>query len=933
MADPDGGAALSDGAAEPSAAALTFLFTDIVDSSRHWDAAPASMRVSLARHDELLHEIIRRWHGTVVKHTGDGVMAVFGSVVDAIDASVAAQLALSGTEWDTAGAVPLVVRMGIHTGEADSRAGDYFGMAVTHAARLMGVACGGQILVSEVSSRLASEAGLRPGRRLTEIGAVALKGVARTEHPTQVQCSGLQVDFPRQASAPSEQIGFVPVPMAAMIGRQPEIDRVVGLLEADRLVTIVGTGGVGKTRLAVEVATSMWSRCVDGVWWVDLAPAGSADSVVHTLSSALDVMATPNRDPLDGVIDSYVDREALVVLDNCEHVVAEVARLVRTLLQRCGRVRFLATSLVPIGLAAEQVVVLEPLAVDAQSSGGSSGGPSAAVRLFVERARAASGTFEADAATLETVAEICRRLDGVPLAIELAASKARSLGASQILTRLTDRFRLLDSSRRHDDDRHQSMTRVLEWSYDLLTPAAREVFDRLAVFPASFDLAAAESVATGGTVEAADVVDRVDELVDHSMLVADVGSSSPYRMFDMMREFGRLRLDVGGQRQAVEQRFVAHWVEFAGAARAGVRGREEAYWRDAVGAELNNLRAAHGLLLDAGDVDGALRLPVTLFEYAFFSLRPEIGDWAAAALAAEGAPDSPEWADATAVAAMLAWVKGDWSQAERHLAALDSAASATACYLPEFAHGLIAAFRSQPEQQLARYERCREIAEADGDAFRTALISGQVAFAKALLLRPEGTAAGEHAVELAESLGNPTALSTALWALGTAAMAPDPARALRCFSRSAELARAAGSTLNEVSAESSALGVHDRSRSALDELVYLRDRWEYWHRGGSTPVHWYVARKVALALMRSGQYRAAAVLFGAERKAQLSLPPSPGDARRIAEALDALRERIGADELDELMVVGAAMDHAERGRYVQEALQSAVAGLRISAAT
>ncbi len=288
------------------------------------------------------------------------------------------------------------------------------------------------------------------------------------------------------------------------------------------------------------------------------------------LASALDVMAAPNRDPLAGVIDTYADRQALIVLDNCEHVAAEVARLVRTMLQRCARVRFLVTSRVPIGLTAERLVVLEPLAVDSTVADG----PSSAVQLFVERARAASGAFAVDAATLATVTEICQRLDGVPLAIELAASKARSLGAAQILARLTDRFRLLDSSRRRDDDRHQSMARTLEWSYDLLSPSAREVFDRLSVFPAGFDLDAAERIAAGSTTATADVADRVDELVDHSMLVVDVAARAPYRMFETMREFGRARLDASGERRAVEQQFVRYWCELASAAAEGMRGRE-----------------------------------------------------------------------------------------------------------------------------------------------------------------------------------------------------------------------------------------------------------------------------------------------------------------------------------------------------------------------
>jgi len=340
--------------------AITILFTDIVDSSGHWDADAAAMRLALSEHDEILRREIAAVGGDFVKHTGDGVMATFTSVDSAIRAAVAAQLALTERSGVRHGAVTLEVRMGIHTGEAERRAGDYFGRSVTRAARLMGVAHGGQILVSETSALLAAEQQLPANIDLAQLGEIALKGMSGVERPRQVIHPQLRTEFPRPIPTRST-VGNLPTPLTEMIGRADDLERALQALSSSRLVTLSGYGGVGKTRLALEVAHSVRSLRCDGAWWVQLAPIRDSSAVVHAAANALGVVGASRDDPLTAIIDSYSLRDTLIVLDNCEHQVADCARLVRTLLESCPGVSVLATSRVPLRVPGECLIVVEPL--------------------------------------------------------------------------------------------------------------------------------------------------------------------------------------------------------------------------------------------------------------------------------------------------------------------------------------------------------------------------------------------------------------------------------------------------------------------------------------------------------------------------------------------------------------------------------------------
>jgi predicted ATPase/class 3 adenylate cyclase len=906
----------------------TFLFTDIVDSSVHWDTAPGQMRAALAIHDALLAASINAAGGHVVKHTGDGVMAAFHTVGEAITAAVSAQLELARTDWDTSGALALEVRMGIHTGEAESRADDYFGLAVNRAARLMSAAQGGQILLSEIAATLGRDAGLPAGIDLAQHQEIALKGVARRERPLQVLHSGLRTDFAPLRSPATRTA--TPEPLTEMIGRDDHVESALASIATARLLTITGYGGVGKTRLAIAIADRADQVVDDGVSWVDLAPVGDPAAIVHAIAAVVVGAGVSGVDPIEAIVDSLTGRDTLIVLDDCERLAADVGRLVRSLLDRCPTMRIVATSRVPLGVRGERLLRLDPLDTHAETSRGRS----PAVELFVERARSSSHDFELTDDNVDAVIELCRHLDGLPLAIELAAARVRSMPPGQILRRLDDRFRLLDDRRSSTEDRHSSMRRTLEWSYELLDPMAQLLFDRLSLFIGGISIEAAETVCGDDGIDTLEIVELLAQLVDHSMLATspDAGShDARYHLGETFRAFGLQRLSEQHQLERCRERFARHWLAVAEGAHQGIRGRDEGVWRRTITREFANLRSTHSILIADGDVDGALRLSLALGEYSFFGLHTEVSTWIDAALAMDGARDHASAIEARALAVVLAWTKGAWPTIEGHLEHLDAVLDPevpSTSYRVEFARGLVAAFRGRMDEQCDRYERCLDLALADGDAFRSAIISGQLAFARSFIGRDDATVIGERAVAIADRLGNATASSTALWGLGTTLVATDPRRAQALFAESTRAARDAEVRLNEISSESSALIVTDRSASPTEQLVFLSERWQYWHDTGNAPMRWYMIRKLALTLLRLGEPRAAAVMLGAEAAATLRLAPNPGDERRLERARAQLHDELGTGATADLMALGATIDRVGFNGYVTEALSRALAAAR-----
>ena len=507
---------------ETSVGTVTFLFTDIEGSTTRWQLDGEVMARALASHDELLRSVVERRGGTVFKHTGDGVCAVFTSAAGAVAAAVEAQAALE-----------LPVRMGLHTGEVESRDGDFFGPTLNLAARVMDAGHGGQVLVS------AATAALVRGVDLSDLGEHHLKGLASPERIFQVG----QRQFP-PLRAPPAAAGNLPVDLSIFVGRQDEMGALRDALAGHRLVTLIGVGGTGKTRLAVETARALSSSFPDGCWIVELASIAVAEAVPFAIAAGVGISAPVQGDVMEHVLRRVADRRSLVIIDNCEHLLDSVADAVEQLVERCPHLRLLATSREPLMIRGEHLMPIGSLARDD------------AERLFVERARDEAPDLEIDADQAAAVAELCVRLDGLPLALELAASRVRAFTPVELVADLEERFRVLVGGRRSRVERHQTMRGTLDWSYDLCSAGERAVFERLSVFPAAFDLAAARAVA-GDDISERDAADVVSRLVDRSLLQrATAGDGTTrYRMLETMRAYGRDHLRRGGSADQVRGRY------------------------------------------------------------------------------------------------------------------------------------------------------------------------------------------------------------------------------------------------------------------------------------------------------------------------------------------------------------------------------------------
>jgi len=614
--------------AELPSGTVTFLFTDLEGSTRLWEQSPEAMRPALERHDALLRGAVEQHRGQVVKTTGDGLHAVFITTRDALDAALTAQGALAAEPWGAPG--ELRVRMGLHTGDAVVRDGDYYGPATNRAARVMAAAHGGQVVLSHATEEIVRDS-LPDDVALVDLGEHRLPDLARPERIFQVVAPGLRREFPPLRSLDAMP-GNLPGQLTSFVGREVEREAIADALLASRLVTVTGVGGVGKSRIAIQVALDIAGRFSDGAWLCELATAHDDEELAQVVAATLGVLARPAATLADSVIDALRTRELVLVFDNCEHLIDPVGRLVEGLLRDCPGVRVLATSREALGVAGEQVWPLTSLDLPPRASAFDAVAASEAVQLFVERAQAVQPGFVLDESNAEAVAEICRRLDGIPLAVELAAARVTIMAPTDIAARLDQRFQLLTGGRRSAAERHQTLRAAIEWSYEMLDPHERLLFERLGVFPGSFDAEAVAAVAAGDGLEAWDVLDAGAGLVAKSMMMADEASGgSRYHMLETLRAFAREHLEAAGDLHMMFRRHADHYTRFAEAADEGLAGAEEVAWRRRVHLELDNLRAAFIRCLILGDDDDvrrALRIVAALAFEAVNDRGLGIGGWA-----------------------------------------------------------------------------------------------------------------------------------------------------------------------------------------------------------------------------------------------------------------------------------------------------------------
>jgi len=634
---------------------VTLLLSDFEGSVRAWQADPDAMGAVVGELEDLVADAIGRHGGVrpVEQGEGDSFVAAFSRATEAVAAALEIQLATTQRSWP--GDLAVRLRMALHTGEAQLRdQGNYMGAAINRCARLRALTHGGQVLLSGATHDLVADHHHLDGVDFADLGTHRLRDLARPEHVYQLRHPGLGDNFP-----PLRGLDVVPnnlpTQLTSFIGRSAEVAQVARTLQDNRLVTLTGSGGCGKTRLAVQAAAEMSATFPDGVWFADLSPVTDADGVATALVAALGAVTAPGQPPLDAAVARARSSSLLVVLDNCEHVIDACCSAVEALLRGCPDVRVLATSREVLGVGGEVSVRVPSLPLPPATDTGAIDAlaTSDAVRLFVDRALRARPNFTVTNETAGDVASICRRLDGIPLAIELAAARVRVLSPAQIAAGLDDRFRLLGGGARTALARQQTLAASVAWSHDLLTDDERAVFRRLSVFSGSFDLDAAEAVAAGDTVEPPHVLDLLSALVDKSLIQAeDHGSWTRYRILETLRAFATDRLADATEVEATYSSAAHHFLGLSDT-------RYERFAR-----EFNNVR---GVLLWALSTapDLALRLATAI---ALLCIRD--GDiagarrWLETALANDSGNDAVARARALSELAYVCFPLGDYGAVE-----------------------------------------------------------------------------------------------------------------------------------------------------------------------------------------------------------------------------------------------------------------------------
>jgi len=553
---------------------VTFFFTDVEGSTVLWEQHPEEMKTALAAHDVILRDAIEAHHGHIIKTTGDGVHAVFATAMDAINASIAAQTMLQSSEDTKISVVSLRIRMGMHTGEAQQRDGDYYGQALNRAARIMGVAYGGQVLLSSVTAALAREH-LPENTYLLDLGEHRLKGLSKLENIFQLNVPNLPGEFPPLQSL-NTVLNNLPGQLTSFIGRDKEMAEIKTLLASARLVTLAGPGGTGKTRLSIEAGTQELVSFPNGVWLLELAPLTDPEQIIPALAQILGLQELSSVSLNTIVIDYLRDKKALLILDNCEHLIEACARLADNLLHHCVELKILASSREALGIAGERVYSTPSLA------------NSESTQLFVERACAVNSNFNLTENNASSVAQICSRLDGIPLAIELAAARVKLLSPEQIAERLGDRFRLLVGGSRTALPRQQTLRALIDWSYDLLSEEEKTLLRIASVFIGGWMLDAIEFVA-----EDPNVLENLEQLVNKSLVITEERESGMrFSMLETIRQYAREKLFDAQQVGVARDRHFVYFNDLSEKLWEAFRSSGILAWRDRAEVEADNLRAA-----------------------------------------------------------------------------------------------------------------------------------------------------------------------------------------------------------------------------------------------------------------------------------------------------------------------------------------------------
>jgi predicted ATPase/class 3 adenylate cyclase len=893
---------------------VTFLFTDIEGSTRLWQEDEASMRKAVAGHDQLLRAVVADHGGVVFSTMGDGLAAAFQTASAAVSCAVEAQRLLGQEAWDTVR--PIKVRMGLHTGEVELRDDDFFGTAVNRAARLAAVGHGGQIICSSSTAELADME-----IALVDLGEHRLRDLDRPMHVFQIGDGS----FPLLRSL-SVFPGNLPTQLTSFVGRREELASLAKALEAFRLVTLTGTGGVGKTRLAVQAAANLVTAFPDGVWLCELAGAAEPESMLEVVAATLAYMPTPGADLKPGIAKFVGSRRLLLMLDNCEHLLDPAAALAETVLERCSNLVILATSREALEVPGERVIRLRSLAVPQAGTALERLADYDAARLFLDRAEATGAEMALGPSDGPAIAEICRRLDGIPLAIELAAARVVALGPGEIAAHLDERFRLLTGGRRAAVERHHTLRATIDWSYALLSQRDQTVFNHLGVFPASFDTSAAQAVAAAGGVDPWDVLDALTSLVTKSMINADRGAAGPtrYQMLESLRHYARELLDTAGLADETRRCHARHYATAVAEIGSRLRGPEVSLWRQRVDVELENFRAAVTWALDSAvEEDGELAMVIlgeltagvsTVIPNMFTGVKEP------AVERARRSP-SPFASLVMAGAALNAYYGADFPRA-RELSRLAMQQVRTSPH-----PGPVLATRiafTDPSSLATELTGALQILDEIGAESRdyaqvhgiAALIAGL--FGNLALAQQEATVA----VGMSRRIGHPPLLGTAPSALAMASWQSDPCAAQAALEEAIQISRAMGYDTGLPRSLALRAQLRARGDDRPAALEALREGLEIAHTHDDVTATAVCLTRGAVTMVALREHETATVFLGAVTNGVRARRSgvSPNEIPDYDKFVATLRTQLGEDLHTAATARGAAMSYEQASAFALAAI-------------
>jgi predicted ATPase/class 3 adenylate cyclase len=886
------------GEAELPTGTVTFLCTGIEGSTRLWETEPAAMARSEVLHDETLHAAFARYGGVVFSAMGDGMAVAFSSAAAAVKAALEAQRALMAVPWP-AGTGLLKVRMGLHTDEAVLRDGQYASRPLNRCTRLMGAAHGGQILVSDATQALVRSE-LPDGATLLDLGEHRLRDLASRMRIFQLVHPDLPGAFPALRLLDALK-GNLPLQVSSFVGRARELGQTAAALAEARVVTLTGVGGVGKTRLALQAAGEVLPRFGDGAWLAELAPIRDAAGVADAVAAVFSVTAGAGQGTTEALVEFLRSKELLLVLDNCEHLLAGAAALVVALERSCERLVILATSREGLGIEGERLVPVPPLAVPGVDADLETIIGADAVRLFAERAAAVKPGFEVTAGNAAAVAAVVRRLDGVALAIELAAARVPAMTPAELARRLDRTFVVLAGGRRGAVEHHQTLRATIDWSFELLAEPEQRLLARLAVFAGGGTLEAAEAVCGGEGIDPGTVLELLASLVARSLVVAEErGPQSRYRLLETIRQYGEERLDEAGETERWRARHASYYTGLLTHVREHDQEGDEVFWAIRLSAEQDNLLVAWSWAIGTGNVDAAFAILAGFASCEVWNSYPLLLP-AAAALALPGAAGHPGYPLALAVSAVFAAERADVTGAEELCRRADEASARRDN--PDWrVEEIVCAARQNIANSRGAFADAGRLAE---QAAGLARAGGSLADASVELIwaaadrvlagdAPGAVPLASEALALARQIRAPALIASGLLAVGIAVAGTDPGQARACLRESLELSTALGyqSAIELVWATAIAYLTSDQAATLeLGRRAIRGLRWRGEHRLRMG----FVLHMIAGALAATRPDNAAIIQGAAEASvAARASPTAPAALNDDDEPARELRAR-GAD--------------------------------------